>query len=129
MTLRQGINPHGFFCLSSVVGALRNAAWLRLGEPRSGGGKARKERIHACISFLGGARPVAAFMPHTKGNMTHSLWLASWKAVTPTSFEAHSWGIDPPGWRLFLMLFSMLRHFLNPWTGYPWLRTANSVYL
>lgn len=28
------------------------------------------------------------------------------------------------------MLFSMLRHFLNPWSvGYPWLRTANSVYI
>ena len=24
------------------------------------------------------------------------------------------------------MLFSILRRFLNPWIGYPWLRTANS---
>lgn len=38
--------------------------------------------------FLGGARPVAAFMPRTKGRMAHSLWLASWKAATPTSFDA-----------------------------------------
>ena len=56
VTLLQGIHPHGFFCLSSVVGALRNAAWLRLGEQQSGGGKARKECIHACISFLSHVR-------------------------------------------------------------------------
>ena len=44
------------------------------------------ERIHACIPFLGGAMPVSAFMPRTKGSMAHNLQLASWKAGTPTSF-------------------------------------------
>jgi hypothetical protein len=48
------------------------------------------ERIHSCIPFLGGAMPVPAFMPCTKGRMAHSLWLASWKTGTPASFEAYS---------------------------------------
>src|SRR5260370_30915725 len=34
VTLRQGLKPHGFFCLSSVGDTLRNEAWLRLGEHR-----------------------------------------------------------------------------------------------
>ncbi len=38
MTLRQGLKPHGFFCHSSVREKRRNAAWLRLGASRSGGG-------------------------------------------------------------------------------------------
>lgn len=88
VTLRQGLKPHGFFCLSSVGGALRSAAWPRLGEYRSGGGKAQKHGLHSDPCFLGGARPVAAFMPLTKGRMAHSLWLASWKTATPTSFDA-----------------------------------------
>src|SRR5260221_120600 len=40
------------------------------------------ERIHSCIPFLGGAMPVSAFMPRTKGRMAHNLQLASWKAGT-----------------------------------------------
>ena len=51
----QGLKPCSF-CLSRVVGALRNAAWLRLGEYLSSQGKARKERIHACRCFLGSSR-------------------------------------------------------------------------
>lgn len=47
VTLRQGINPHGFFCLSSVDDELRNAAWLRLAAHRSGGGKARNQCLHS----------------------------------------------------------------------------------
>src|SRR6266699_1603159 len=38
VTLRQGLKPHGFFCHSSVREKRRNAAWLRLGASRSGGG-------------------------------------------------------------------------------------------
>jgi hypothetical protein len=40
VTLRQGLKPHGFFCLSSVRDGLSDGAWLRLGAHRSGGGKA-----------------------------------------------------------------------------------------
>ena len=40
MTLRQGLKPHGFFCLSAVRDGLSDGAWLRLGAHRSGGGKA-----------------------------------------------------------------------------------------
>lgn len=90
VTLRQGLKPHGFFRLSSVRDVLRTAAWPRLGAHRSGGGKARDERIHAYISFLGGAMPVPASMPSAKGSMAHSLRSASWEAGTPASFEAYS---------------------------------------
>jgi len=61
------LKSRGFFCLSSVRGALRSAAWPRLGEYRSGGGKARRQRIHSCICFLGGAMPVAFPMPCARG--------------------------------------------------------------
>jgi hypothetical protein len=47
VTLRQGRKPHGFFGLSSVVGPLRSVPWGRLGERRSGGGKARHEHPHS----------------------------------------------------------------------------------
>ena len=42
MTLRQGLKPHGFFCLSAVRDGLSDGAWLRLGAHRSGGGKAEE---------------------------------------------------------------------------------------
>jgi hypothetical protein len=45
--------------------------------------------IHA-FSFLGGAMPVADFMPSAKGRMAHNLQLASWKRATPASFDAYS---------------------------------------
>ena len=99
------MNPHGFFGLSSVVGTLRNGAWLRLDERRSGGGKARRRCIHTCIRILGGARPVTRSMPHAKGYMAHSLRLASWEQATPASFDAAPLGTYPRGggfsWSLF----------------------------
>ena len=122
----HGLKSSGFLCLSSVCERWRTAAWLRLSISRSGGGKAQRRRIHTRIRLLGGARPVTRSMPLAKGYMAHNLRSASWEQATPASFEAQSWGTFPPGWRLSLMLFSILRHFLNPWTGYPWLRTANS---
>ena len=85
MTLRQGINPHGFFCLSRVVGTLRNVPWGRLAESRSWQGKARSRRVHTRIRFLGGAMPVPGFVPHAKGSMAHSLRLTSWNPGTPAS--------------------------------------------
>ena len=67
VTLRQGLKPHGFFCLSSVRDRLRNAAWLRLGDIVMEEEKRGNKHIHPCILFLGGAMPVAAPMPRTKG--------------------------------------------------------------
>ena len=90
------------FCLSRVVGTLRNAAWPRLGAYRSGQGKARNQRIHSCICFLGGAMPVAGSMPCTKGRVAHNLRLASWEPGTPASFDAQPLGTYPQRWRLFL---------------------------
>jgi hypothetical protein len=124
VTLRQGTLPHGFFRLSSVVDVLRCEAWLRLIAHRSGGGKACNEHIHAFFSLLGGARPVAAFMPSTKGSMAHNLRLASWKAATPASFEAYSLGTDPQGRRLFLVLSS---HDVTLPKPVDWLPVASHV--
>ncbi len=83
------------FCLSRVVGTLSNAAWPRLGAHRSGQGKARNQRTHPCICFLGGAMPVAGSMPCAKGRMAHNLRLASWEPGStlspgniPTEVEA-----------------------------------------
>ena len=67
VTLRRDWKSRGFFCLSSVHGMLRNAAWLRLDTYRSGGGKAwNSASIHALL-FLGGAMPVDFSMPGVIG--------------------------------------------------------------
>jgi hypothetical protein len=116
------------FCLSRVVGTLRNAAWPRLGAHRSGQGKARNLRIHSCICFLGGAMPVAGSMPCAKGRMAHNLRLASWEPGTPASFDATPLGTYPQGRRLFLSSVCVLLHFLKPYSR--WCRafaTANSL--
>jgi hypothetical protein len=41
------------FCLSSVRDRLSNVAWPRLGAHRSGGGKARNQRLHSDALFPG----------------------------------------------------------------------------
>jgi len=105
VTLRRDCNRAASF--ASLLYAIGEAMWRGHGllpivveEEKHG-----SERMHACIPFLGGAMPVSAFMPRTKGSMAHNLQLASWKAGTPASFEAHSLGTYPQGWRLFLWLF------------------------
>jgi CO/xanthine dehydrogenase Mo-binding subunit len=50
VTLRRDCKSRGFFRLSSVVARRSNAAWLRLGAQRSGGGKARHEPLHSDLS-------------------------------------------------------------------------------
>ncbi len=119
------------FCLSRVVGTLRNAAWPRLGAYRSEQGKAREQRIHACICFLGGAMPVAGSMPCAKGRMAHNLRLASWEPGTPASFDAAPLGTYPQGRRLFLSYCLMALHFLKPMRdSRSYLRSAfNSLYI
>jgi hypothetical protein len=96
VTLRQGLKSHGFFCLSSVREQRSNAAWLRFGAARSGG-KARGQRIHACIRLLGGARPVTDSMSYAKGSKAHNVRLASWEPATPASFDAAPLGTCPRG--------------------------------
>jgi hypothetical protein len=61
VTLRQGLKPHGFFGLSSVGGTLRSVPWGRLGECRSGGGKACHERLHS--DFHARAVPCPLLLP------------------------------------------------------------------
>jgi hypothetical protein len=115
VTLRQGLKPHGFFCLSSVRDALRNAAWPRLIAHRSGGGKARRQRIHSDICSLGGAMPVGPLMPCAKGRMAHNLRLASWRRPTPASFDACPGEYTHQGGGFSLCYFSTLLHFLKPY--------------
>jgi hypothetical protein len=77
------------FCLSRISGALRNAAWPRLGEHRSWQGKARKQRIHPCKLFPGRCHARCWFHADAaKGRMAHNLRSASWEPATPTSFDA-----------------------------------------
>jgi hypothetical protein len=53
VTLRQGLKPHGFFCLSSVRDKRGNGAWLRLSAYRSAGGKARNQCLHSGALIAG----------------------------------------------------------------------------
>ncbi len=61
VTLRQGLKPHGFVCLSSVRDGLSDGAWLRLGAHRSGGGKA--EGASPSRRILSWAVPGPLFFP------------------------------------------------------------------
>src|SRR5712691_6596113 len=61
VTLRQGLKPHGFFCLSSVRDGLSDGAWLRLGAHRSGGGKV--EGASPSRRILSWAVPGPLFFP------------------------------------------------------------------
>jgi hypothetical protein len=96
-----GLKPCSFG-LSRVVGTLRNAAWLRLAEYRSGQGKARRRHMHSCIRLLGGARPVLAFMPRAGGKHGPQLVLGILESRnTRLASRAYSVGTYPHGWRLF----------------------------
>ena len=126
MTLRQGMNPHGFFRLSSVVGLRSDVAWPRLSVDRSGGGKARK-RAHPYMSLVPG-RCHARTWIHAcdKGKHGPQLAVGILEPRHTHLFRGYLVGMDPHKGRLSLVLCSMPQHFLNPWTGYPWLRTAHS---
>jgi hypothetical protein len=50
VTLLPTAKAVGFFRLSSVVAGWRTGAWLRLAIERSGGGKARHERLYSDFS-------------------------------------------------------------------------------
>jgi hypothetical protein len=67
VTLRQGLKPHGFFCLSSVGEKLRNGAWLRLIALVMEEEKHGNTPSIQVSCFLGGAMPVGAPMPFEKG--------------------------------------------------------------
>ena len=116
VTLRQGRNPHDFFCLSSVGDGLSSGAWLRLGARRSGGGKARKQCLHSGVVFPG--RCQARWCSHAFPKGMHGpqlRFLASWGAPTPASFDAAPLGTYPQGRWLFLgAILSRLLHFLKP---------------
>jgi hypothetical protein len=130
VTLRQGIKPHGFFGLSSVRDLLRNAAWPRLGAYRSGGGKARKQYLHSDGLFPGRCHARGWFRAPCKGKNGPQLAVGVLETRHTRIFRCLPWGMYPPGWRLFLMLFSTLWHFLKPMLlCSSYLRTAQSVYI
>ena len=98
----HGLKPSGF-CLSRVVGTLRNVAWLRLCEYRSWQGKARKKRIHPCVCSPGRCHARCRLHALRKGKDGPQLALsASWETPTPASFDAAPLGTYPQGRRLFL---------------------------
>jgi hypothetical protein len=67
VTLRRDWKSRGFFRLSSVRDGLRNEAWLRLGAHRSGGGKARNQRLHSGFLFPGRCHARCGFHALHKG--------------------------------------------------------------
>jgi len=89
VTLRQRMNPRGFFRLSSVRDVLRNGAWLRLIAHRSGGGKA--ERTHPSMRVLPWAVPCPLSSACLAGAIDGcSLLLTSWQTITPEDFSSLS---------------------------------------
>ena len=124
VTLRMDWKSRSF-CLSSVRGMLSNVAWPRLAAYRSGGGKARNQRIHSCIWLLGGARPVGSLMPYAKGRMAHNLRLAPGEKQHPPLSRLIPWErTHTAGGFSRVAILEKMRHFLNPWSGYPWLRAS-----
>ena len=125
VTLRQGLKPHGFFCLSSVRGMLSYAAWPRLGAYRNGGGKARDERIHSHISLP--SRCQARCFSHASHKGMNGPQLAVGilgKSNTRLASRATLWECTHTGGGFPCAILREMRHFLNPWTEYPWLRAS-----
>jgi hypothetical protein len=130
VTLRQGLKPHGFFCLSSVGGMLRNAAWPRLAAYRSGGGKARKQHLHSDNLFPG--RCHARWCSHAprKGKNGPQLALGILEKTNTRIFRRCPLGTYPQRCKLFLVLFSTLMHAPSAvHHDVSCLRTANSLYI
>jgi hypothetical protein len=61
------MNPPGFFSLSSVRDKRSNVAWPRLGAHRSGGGKARRQRLHSGSLVPGRCQARPCFHAPRKG--------------------------------------------------------------
>ena len=120
----QGLKPRSF-CLSRVVGTLRNAAWPRLGEYRSGQGKTETGHPSMPPVCLRGARPVAALMPFGKGSMAHTSRFWRVESGNTRIFRCCSFGNVPQRRGLFLdAILVSESHFLKSWNGYPYLRTS-----
>src|SRR6266566_340255 len=63
-------------------------------------------RTHSCVVSLARCHARGCSHAFREGkNGPHLSFSATWREATPSSFEAHSWGTDPPGWRLFLSYF------------------------
>jgi hypothetical protein len=100
----QGLKPRSF-CLSRVVGTLRNAAWPRLGEYRSGQGKT--ETGHPSMPTVSWAVPgplLLSCLSEREEWPTPPVF-GAWRAVTPASFDAAPLGTSPKGGGFSLMLF------------------------
>ena len=100
----QGLKPRSF-CLSRVVGTLRNAAWPRLGEYRSGQGKT--ETGHPSMPTVSWAVPGPLLLSclSEREEWPTTPVFGAWRAVTPASFDAAPLGTSPKGGGFSLMLF------------------------
>jgi hypothetical protein len=108
VTLLPTAKAGGFFRLSSVVDGRSNAAWLRLGAHRSGGGKARHESLHSDLSWLGGARARSGFHAWRKGMNGPHLAVGSLESQTkdhPRLFRDFFLGNVPTRLEAFPALF------------------------
>ena len=93
--------------------------------PRNGGGKARKQCLHSGVLFPG--RCHARWCSHAfpKGiNGPQLRFLASWRVPTPELFSSFPWERTHRGGGFSLTILLQTLHFLRPWIGYPYLRSA-----
>jgi len=126
VTLRQVLNPYGFFCHSSVRDTLRSGAWLRLGAHRSGGGIA--ERGTAIPDHLSWAVPCPLVLPCLSERDEWPTTSVFGVLGSPNTCSFRYPLGKPRSMRLFLGYSSYLLHFLKPYIC--WCRAfvaANSV--
>ncbi len=93
------------FCLSRVVGTLRNAAWPRPGACRSGQGKARNQHIHSCKLFPGRCHARSCFHALRKGMNGPQLAVGVLGTRNTRVFRCYSPGNVPTGAEAFPELF------------------------
>ena len=97
--------------------------------PRNGGGKARKQCLHSGVLFPG--RCHARWCSHAfpKGmNGPQLRFLASWRVPTPELFSSFPWERTRRGGGFSLTILLQTLHFLRPWIGYPYLRSAKIAF-
>src|SRR6266481_1349232 len=94
-----------------------------------GRGKARKQRLHSGIVFPGWCH--ARWYSHARlfgMNGPQLQFSASWGGPTPEPFGSFPWERTRRGGGFSLALLLHTLHFLKPWIGYPYLRSAKIAF-
>jgi hypothetical protein len=105
-------------------------AWPRLVAYRSGGGKARNQRIHPCTLLPGRCHARSCFHAPRKGMNGPQLAVGVLGTRNTRLFRGDSPGNVPQGRRLFLRSFCVLLHFLKPYIQRcRAFAAANSLYI